>query len=206
MPNTQQIIDHKNLLVDDDKTFSEDEELIVANKVYRKILNSRPWSWLMTTFTGTTSTSVPYISLPSDFKRFVPYNGYDEGRYSIFIGTDSVPYHLITQSDSFNYGNYHDADGFFYIDAKQNRLYFTKQPTEAKTVTFPYIYRPSDLTLVTSPIFDSDYHYAISHGMISDYYIADQTPKGRTYYGENEARFDEMLQQMIMDDELLTLT
>lgn len=203
---TQQIIEHFRLLVDDDKTLSPDEELIVTNKVYRKILNNRPWSFLTTTFTGTTSTSVPYIALPSDFKRFVPYDGYDNGKYSIFLGADSVPYNLINHSDSFNYGNYHDADGFFYLDAKQKRLYFTKQPTEARTITFPYIYRPSDLTLITEPIFDSDYHYAISHGMVSDYYIADQTPKGRTYYEENEFKFDEMLQQMIMDDELLTLT
>jgi hypothetical protein len=206
MPNTQEIIDHKNLLVDDDTTFSEGEELIVANKIYRKIFNSRPWSWLVTTFTSTTSTSVPYIDLPANFKKFIPFDGYDNGRYSIFVGDDSVPYRLISLSDSFNYGNYHDADGYFYLDSKNRRLYFTKQPTEAKTVTFPYVYRPDDLTPETEPVFDEDYHYAISHGMVSDYYIADQTPKGRTYYGENEAKFDEMLQQMIMDDELLTLT
>lgn len=206
MPNTQEIIAHKYTLTDDDTTLSVDEELVIANKQYRRVLNSRPWSWLVTTFTGTTSTQAPYIDLPDDFKKFVPFNGQDDGRYSIFVGDDSVPYRMISLSDSFNYGNYHNADGYFYLDSKNRRLYFTKQPTEAKTVTFPYIYRPDDLTLDTEPIFDEDYHYAISHGMISDYYIADQTPKGRTYYEENEAKFDEMLQQMIMDDELLTLT
>lgn len=202
----QDIINHFHTLVDDDTTLSTDEELLLANKVYRKILNNRQWSWLLTTFTGIQSTTLPYITLPTDFKRFVPFDGDDDGRYSIFVGTDSVPYNLITQSDSFNYGSYHNADGYFYLDAKNKRLYFTKQPATASSITFPYIYRPSDLTLLTEPIFDSDYHYMISHGMISDYYISDQTPKARTYYLENEAKFDEFLQQMIMDEELLTLT
>jgi hypothetical protein len=202
----QLIIDHFHTLTDDDTTLSTDEELILLNKVYRKILNRIQWNYLITTHTGTTSTTLPYITLPSDFKRFVPFDGEDDGRYSIFVGTDSVPYNLISQSDSFNYGNYYNADGFFYLDIKNNRLYFTKQPTEVKTITFPYIYRPDDITLLTSPIFDSDYHYAISHGMVADYHIADNTPKGRTYYQENEAKFDEYLQQMIMENELQTLT
>lgn len=43
----------------------------------------------------------------------------------------------------------------------------------------------------------------IAHGMVSDYYISDQTPKGRTYYAENEAKYDEYLQGMLMDNALL---
>ncbi len=189
---TQQIIDHKNLLVDDDTTLSSDEDLILANKSYRKVLSESRWPFLIKRHTATQSTTVPYIALPADFKSFAPV----DGKYNAFIGTSASEYPLISIVDSINYNGY---DGRVYVDLANSRLQFTKQPTEAKSVDFFYIYQPNDLTLITSPIFPSEYHYMISHDMVTDYYISDQTPKGRTYYAENMAKYDDYLQRMKMD-------
>lgn len=192
MPTTQEIIDHFHTLTDDDTTLSEDEELLLANKSYRKVLSESNWPFLIKKHTATQSTTVPYIALPADFKRFAPV----DGKYYAFIGDSASEYPLISIVDSVTYDGY---DGRVYLDLANSRLQFTKQPSEAKSVTFFYIYRPDDLTLVTEPIFLVEYHYMISHDMVTDYYISDQTPKGRTYYAENMAKYDEILQRMKMD-------
>jgi hypothetical protein len=196
MPNTQEIINHFHTLTDDDTTLSSDEELLLAEKVYRKILRRANWEFLRTPFNGTSSISVPYISLPVDFRSVIPVNG----RNIIYYGSANSEYRLIPNQRRLDYdGN----DGYVYLDMKNKRLVFTKQPTEAKTIQFDYLYRPDDLALDEEPVFDKDYHYAISHGMVSDYYIADQTPKGRTYYAENEGKYEEYIQSMLMDNALL---
>jgi hypothetical protein len=193
---TQEIINHFHTLVDDDTTLSSDEELLLAEKVYRKILRKTNWEFLRTPFSGTSSTTVPYIALPADFRSVIPVNG----KNIVYYGTSNSEYHLIPNQRRLDYDG---SDGYVYLDMRNRRLQFTKQPTEAKTVQFDYIYRPTELAVLTEPVFDKDYHYAISHGMVSDYYISDQTPKGRTYYAENEAKYDEYIQGMLMDNALL---
>lgn len=193
---TEEIIDHFHTLTDDDTTLSSDEELVLAEKVYRKILRRANWEFLRTPFSDTTSISVPYIALPADFRSVIPV----DYRNIIYYGDSNSEYRIIQNQRRLDYdGN----EGYVYLDMKNKRLYFTKQPTEAKTIQFDYIYRPDALTLESEPVFDEDYHYAISHGMVSDYYIADQTPKGRTYYAENEGKYDEYIQGMLMDNALL---
>jgi hypothetical protein len=48
----------------------------LLNDVYGDICDDRDWEWLKATATGTTSTTVPYIALPADFKKMtISYNG-----------------------------------------------------------------------------------------------------------------------------------
>jgi hypothetical protein len=197
MPTTQEIINHFHTLTDDDTTLSEDEELVLANKSYRKVLSESRWPFLIKRHTATQSTTVPYIDLPDGFKSFAPV----DGKYTAFIGDSASEYPVISIVDSINYDGY---DGRVYLDLANSRLQFTKQPTEAKSVDFFYIYRPNDLELDTEPVFPSEYHYMISHDMVTDSYISDQTPKGRTYYSENMAKYDEILQRMKMDYALMS--
>jgi hypothetical protein len=198
MPNTQEIIDHFHTLTDDDTTLSPEEELVLAIKSYRKILSESAWPFLIKRHTATQSTTVPYIALPADFKNFAPV----EGKYHAYIGPSGSEYPLVSIVDSVKYTNY---DGKVYLDLANSRLQFTHQPTEAKSVDFFYIYRPADLTLEAEPVFPDEYHYMISHDMVTDYYISDQTPKGRTYYAENMMKYDEFLQRMKMDYALLNI-
>jgi hypothetical protein len=60
------------LQIDDSSELSDSESLDLANEVYREIQNDRDWSWLQATHTGTTSTTVPYVALPTDFKKVLP--------------------------------------------------------------------------------------------------------------------------------------
>lgn len=196
MPTTQEILDHFHTLTDDDTTLSQDEELVLANKAYRKILRAAPWEFLKSPYSAVQSASVPYVALPADFRRFVT----EQGRTSLYVGDANSDLALVPASRSTHYAN---QSGFAYLDMRNARLVFTRQPLQADAVSGWYIYRPADLGPDDEPVFDEDYHYAIAHAMVSDYYISDQTPKGRTYYEENEAKFDELLQAMLMDNALL---
>lgn len=192
---TQEIIDKFNLYFDDGSELSSDEELDLAEKVYRKVLDHKDWEFLKKEYSGTTSTSVPYIALPDDFKNItVNYDDeYGEPNQVVFVGPNNDIYRVIPFSQR---RNYRDADGYCYIDMRQNRLYFTKQPSEAKSVEFDYIYKPDALTTSTSPVWDDDHHDIIHHGMVVDAYSIDQTEKGRAYYAENMEAYNEILQRM----------
>ena len=69
---TSDIIARFELQVDDSSELSSDESLALANEIYSDICNDRDWEWLKATATGSTSTSVPYVSLPSNFKQLIP--------------------------------------------------------------------------------------------------------------------------------------
>lgn len=133
---TQEIINHFHTLVDDDTTLSSDEELVLAEKVYRKVLRRVPWEFLRTPFSGTSSTLVPYIALPSDFRSLIPV----QNREVFYYGTDNQSYRIIPMARRIEFTA---ADGFAYLDMKNRRLVFTKQPAEAKIIQFDYIYRPN---------------------------------------------------------------
>ena len=68
----EEIIARFNLQVDDSSELSSTEELALLNQCYREIQNDRSWEWLKTEETATTSISVPYIALPSDFRTLSP--------------------------------------------------------------------------------------------------------------------------------------
>lgn len=195
---TSEIIEKFNLYVDDSSELSSSEELDLANKIYKKVLNFKDWEFLKKAHTDTMSTSVDYIALPADFRSIaINYELYDEPAQVIFVGTDYEPYRIIPFS---NRRSYRNQKGYAYIDARQSRLYFTKQPDEAKSIEFDYIYKPDDLTLATSPVFSEDYHDIVYHGMVLDFYSIDMTPKGETYDSENQAAYVDYLEAMSEDD------
>ena len=66
------IIERFQLQIDDSSELSSDESLALANEIYTDIQNDRNWEWLKNTYTGTQSTSDPYVALPSDFKTLSP--------------------------------------------------------------------------------------------------------------------------------------
>ena len=86
--NGQAILNKFYLQVDDSSELSDAEALDLANDVYGDVCDDRAWSWLRATYSGTTSASVPYIALPSDFNIILP--NYSQG-YSIGGGSAGVP-------------------------------------------------------------------------------------------------------------------
>ena len=192
---TSAIIAKFNLYVDDGSELSSPEELALANKIYRQVLDEKDWEFLKTEYSGTTSVSVPYIALPADFKNIVVNYDDEDGEPSqvVFVGPNHDVYKVIPFSQR---RNYRDVSGFCYIDKKQNRLYFTEQPKGAYDVEFDYVYNPDDLTLTTSPVWDSIHHDIIHHAMVIDFYSIEQTEKTRSYYQENLIAYAKVLQRM----------
>src|SRR4051812_2394029 len=95
-----EIIDKFELQVDDASELSSDESLDLANDVYTEVQDDRDWEWLKRTATDTTSTSVPYINLPGDFKKIAPNK---DNRSVVFVGTDFQEYEVVSFSDRRDY-------------------------------------------------------------------------------------------------------
>lgn len=209
--NTQEILTNFEMYVDDTTELSSAEELTLANKIYRQVLNDRPWAFLKKEFSGTTSTSVPYIALPSDFKYIISNYSYTDNTIEtitraaptvVFVGSTYKPYRVVNWSDRRQYRNQNDV---CYIDAVNNRLYFTIQPTSVESVEFDYIYRPDDLTLATRPVWNADFDFIITHGMASEDYIIQQFDKAKSYAQENRALYNKYLLDMQYSDSQFNL-
>lgn len=194
-----EIIEKFKLQVDDASELSTDESLDLANRVYQDVQNDRPWEWCKASFAGTSSTSVPYIALPADFKYIAPNK---DGRSVVFVGSDFQEYEVVSFQDR---RNYRDQDGYCYIDIPNSRLYFTLQPTSAKAVEYDYIAAQDDLTLSTSPAFREGFHWVIVYGMAMKFPSIEQAEKGTAYDKDNRAEYERLLSDMAMEDALQKL-
>ncbi len=189
-----EIIAKFNLQVDDASELSDTEELDLLNDVYGDICDDRDWEWLKKTYTG------PYISLPADFKKLVPNK---DGKSVIFVGTDYQEYLAIPFSSRRNFRN---QDGFCYIDIPNQRLYFTLQPTSAKSIEYDYIKIQDDITANTSPIFRSGFHPIISFGMAASFPQIEQANKLTSYENQNQIDFNSILHDMAIEDANIKLS
>lgn len=199
---TQDIVtDIFELYLDDTSELSSDQELDLADRIYKKVCRFRPWEFLKTSQTGTLSTSVPYVSLPANFAFLAENNLTTDNSVSIennaspkvvFVGTSYRPYQVVSYSDRRQYLN---KDGYAYLDLVNSRLVFTLQPTVADSYEFDYVKVPDTLTLITSPVFPSDFHPMIGYGMAVDGFIIQLFDKARSYAIENQAKY-----QSYMDD------
>ena len=199
-----EIISAFELYVDDATELNAVDELTLANKVYKKILRNKPWEFLKKTATGTLSMTVPYVALPSDFSFMAENNQTTD----ISVGIDNNaspkvvfvikngsynPYQIINFSDRRQYLN---KDGYAYVDLANSRLIFTLQPTTAYSYEFDYIYMPTDITLSTSPIFPTDFHPMIYHGMAVEHDIIILFEKARSYAPENQAKYNDYMRDL----------
>lgn len=199
---TSAIISRFNLQVDDASELSSAEELALANEVYTEIADDRPWEWLKATATGNTSTSLPYIALPADFKELSPNRG---TKSVIFIGIDFQEYQVVPFS---NRRDYRNMGGVCYIDVPNQRLYFTLQPTSVLAVEYDYIKVPTELVLDASPLFKAGFHQVISYGMAAKFSNIEQLDKSRgitNYQAENRAEYRNILTNMAKEDSEIKL-
>lgn len=189
---TSEIISKFRLYADDGSELSSAEELALAEKMYRQVLDEHDWEFLRKEHSGTTSGA--YITLPSDFKNIaINYTEDGEPEQVVFVGPTFEVYHVIPFSER---RNYRDSSNYCYIDKRQNRLYFTATPSSGLAVEFDYIYNPDALTTSTSPVIDSIHHDVIYHGMMMDFYSIEQTEKGRAYYSEHKSWYEKFISRM----------
>lgn len=174
--------------VDDGTELSSQEELDLANKIYNKVCNYRPWNFLKAKASGSISGSS--ITLPTDFSYLV--NNYEEtGPKTIYLGSTLNPYKIVNWSDRRQYSNQSVA----YIDPTDDTIKFTFTPTET-TYEFDYIKIQTAITTATGPAFPSRFHDIIYHGMAVDDYAIQQFDKARSYAPENQAKYDSLLKDM----------
>lgn len=195
----QVIIDNFQIYVDDTTELSSAEELALANRVYRKVLTSRPWEFLKKEWAGTT-TSANYIALPTDFAYFCETQNYTDnstqtelGKSAKVVYINDKPYQVINWSDRRQYAN---SNNHCYLDVLAGRLYFTQAPGAGFSLSADYIHNPADLTLSTEPIFKSDYHPIIFHGMAVDSMIIQLFDKARSYAKENQDKYDSYMRDL----------
>ena len=184
--------------MDDSTELSSSEQSDLFDKMYRRVNADRPWEGTKREGTGTTSTSVAYISLPSDFLFLTQnYNQTDSSylaeRPVVFRGTRYAPYHVVSWSDR---RQYRDQDGYAYIDFPNSRLVFTKQPVIAEAVEFDYHAQQTALTDNDSPWWPEEYHDVLYHMMVVDDFIIQQSDKAKSYRTENEKIAKDYMEQM----------
>lgn len=195
------IIERFQLQVDDSSELSSAEELALLNEVYVDVCNDREWEWLKATATGSTSTSVPYIALPADFKQVVPNK---DNRSVVFVGTDFQEYLIIPFSSR---RDHRDQDGYCYIDSVNQRLYFTLQPTSVKAIEYDYIKRPTALIASTAPIVTTDqFGNLIAYGMAAKFNPIEQTDKSVSYQKENRVEYLRILSDLQLEDANIKLS
>lgn len=183
----QELIAQFETEVDDMTELATVDELFVLNRVYKQICGDKPYEFTKKTYSGIQSTTLPTVSLPSDFGYLVENHNYTENdqyahRPVVFVGPAYQPYYVVSFSDRRQYLN---KTGFAYIDIRNNTLVFTGQPTSGNTVEFDYCAVPDDLTLTDEPIFPERYQHAIYFGMAVDNEIIQRSDKARNYMQEN---------------------
>lgn len=201
MATTQTIIDTFELLVGDTTELSSDEELALAEKIYRKVLSNRPWEFLKKEFIGAT-TGATTVTLPADFAYLVDNYNYTDNTIEtvqrarpcvVFVGTAYNPYRVVNWSDRRQYRNNSDV---CWVNIVSGTLEFAVAPATGQTVSFDYIYNPDALTTATAPVFPSTYYDIIAYGMAVDDMAMQLFDKARSYARENELKYQSYLADM----------
>lgn len=194
-----EIIIKAQLYLDDTSELSTQEFSDLFDKIYRRINSDRPWEGTKKEASTTTSTTVSYVSLESDFLYLTANNNYTDSSYEadrpvVYRGTDYSPYQVVSWSDRRRYRN---AEGYAYVDFANSRLYFTKQPTVAEAVEYDYHAQQAALATGEEPWFPAEYHDMIYHFMVADDFMIQQSDKAKSYARENLQMAQDYLDRMV---------
>jgi hypothetical protein len=190
-----EIITKAQLYLDDTSELSTQEFSDLFDKFYNIFNSSHTWEGTKAEGTATTSTSVSYVALPSDFLYLTANHNhtdqsYEAGRPVVFRGANYSPYYVVSWSDR---RQYRDNEGYAYIDFPNSRLEFTKTPTIAEAVEFDYHAQQAALADGVEPWFPAEFHDWIYHRMVSDDQMIQQSPKSKSYANANRAAAEEIL-------------
>ena len=204
----QDIIDKFETYTGDTTELSSSDELDLANKIYRKIQNDRPWEWLKKAATGTVAVSgtTATISVPSDFAYFAENNQATdiaqetENNASpkvIFLSTATnvyAPWQIVNFSDR---RQFYNQQGYAWYDAANNAITLAAVPVATDlTYEFDYISVAPDLAVGTSPLFPVRFHDIIFHGMAVDDMTIQLFDRTHSYAQENQNAYTDLLSQL----------
>lgn len=188
------------LFLDDTTELSTAEEIRLAEKHYQRISELVPWEKLKKNATGTVSAQA--IAFPTRFNYLVKNNSYtNTNQYAgegpvIFIGTDYIPYKVVSYSDRKQYRN---DKNVAYLDVANDQILFTDSSVNGKAYDFDYIQYPATLTATTDTLWIPDrFAPMLYHAMCADDFVIQQSEKGRSYRDEHISSFNMFLADMKM--------
>lgn len=208
----QQIINSFHLYCGDQSDLSTTDELNLLNNVYQNVMQSRAWSFLKKTATGsilTDSSGNAYIPFPSDYRFIIENNQKTDNADTtynnasqkvIFTGANYTPNQVVNWSDRRQFRN---SAGFVYPDVANSRFVFTVRPADT-TYEFDYIANWPDLTLTTSPLFPADFHNMLFNLMAVDSTIINLFDRSHSYAAENQASADRLYKALCYWDSMQT--
>jgi len=174
LDTTAKIISKFEEYIGDSTILSSANELELADKIYREILEMNQWEFLKKEANGSMNGTT--IAAPSDFARFSSEN--------VYIGSTPMYFNIVPFDDRRLYIN---QNNIVYYDARQGQLTFPV--SQSDTYSFDYIYTPPELDLAGSnPVFPARFNYAIMHLMCVDSDIIELSEKARSYAQENSAK------------------
>lgn len=207
----EEIINKFHTYTDDQSELSSQEELDLLNNIYQDVYRYRHWEWLKTQKSGTLdsfTSSDSHITLPADFIAFAEnanstdnteeYQGNASPKviYIIDSFNNYVPFQIVNFSDRRRYLN---QKGFAYLDLKNSKIVFTAKP-DYSSYEFDYIAKPTALGLSDQPVFDSDFHQVLVHGMAIDHEIIQLFDRAHSYAPENRQKYQDYLDAMAFDN------
>lgn len=196
-----ELIAKLEIYTDDTTELSTVEEMSLINKIYFRVLSSKPWEFLKKEWSAVT-TGASYIALPTDFDHFFENTSASENTYSAqdnmwrkVVYVNNQPYRLVNWSDRRQYTG---KNGYCYVDIAAMRLYFTDSvaPSAALAITGDYIHTPAAITLTTSPIMPERFQHALYHGAAAEDMMIQLFDKARSYKTENEGLYKSYLSDM----------
>lgn len=202
MARVADIITSFELEVNDMTELSSSEELLILNRVYKRICLT-PYEFLKTNATGNIQSDATssYITLPSDF-RYLSNNGdfseqnmsYDENlKFRIvYLGPEYSRYKVINYSDRLQYRN---QTGYCYLDLGGNKIRFCNTPTQT-TYSFDYIKTPPTLTTADAPLWPEDFDVVIVYGMAQENEVLQRSDKARSYKDDYEVKYQQALRDL----------
>lgn len=196
------------LQVNDVTELSTSEELVILDRIYQRVCEDRPWEFLKTNATGTMSGSGVdgyYITLPSDFNYFYENYNWTDNSIStqinrtpkvIFVGTSKDPYSIVNYSDR---NQYLGSTGYAYVDLANSKIYFTGTPTST-TYSMDYIKVPATLVAGSTILIPERFCPILVYGMATENEIIQISDKAKSYAPENEALYNNYLNDMALWD------
>jgi hypothetical protein len=193
-----EIIVKAQLYLDDSSELSTQEFSDLFDKMYRKVNSNRPWEGTKKEGSTTTSTSLQYVPLETDFLFLTQNANYTDSsdaaaRPVVFRGTQYKKYEVVSWDDRRQYRN---SDAHAWIDYPNLRLYFSKTPSVVESVEYDYHLSMPALTDNDAPWFPAEYHDVLYHMMVSDDYVIQQSDKAKSYKSENDKMAKDYLEEM----------
>jgi hypothetical protein len=148
-----------------DSNIDDEAFLVLLNTAKDKLEGERDWSFLQVLDSSQSATSSA-IPLPTT----IPYSR----TLSLYVG--SIPYHQIPFEQSKMLAN---SAQRWYLDLR-NSCYYILGNAQG-TINHFYIWKTPDLTLATSPVFDSRYHKILAFECAELFYALDGGERGRSW-------------------------